>query len=93
MEEANCAIEVRDETQMAVFRDPRAVAASTYYYSKAYLEVDEGGDPLVLLDEFVVEHLPVLYQWVALRYTLFGSYLADQSVILWYEDALADPLR
>lgn len=75
-----------------MFRDPRAVAESTYYFAEAYKEVDSEGNP-VMLDDFVLEHLPVLSQWIALRFIVFGGYLADQSVMLWYEDATADPLR
>lgn len=93
MEQAACVKDTEDQMQMAVFRDPRAVATSTYNFARAYAEVDANGDPIVSLDDFVLEHLPVLSQWIALRFILFGSYLDDQSVILWYEDAKADPLR
>lgn len=86
MHEADCEI-TDDWLQMAVFRDPRPAIVSTFYH----LEV-HGGRELGKLDDFVARELPILCQWVAVRYILFSGILADQSIELWYDDAMEDPL-
>lgn len=91
MEEAKCVIETEGERQMAVLRDPRAVIVSTFYYAGAYHEVDANGNPVFTLDSFVLRYLPVIAQWTAVRYILFTGYLAKESTIFWYEDAIDDP--
>lgn len=86
MHEANCHI-TDDWIQMAVFRDPRPTIVSLFYY----LEVDRHWN-LGDLEAFVARELPILCQWLAVRYTLFTGILAHQSVELWYNDAIVDPL-
>lgn len=77
-------------------RDPRAAAVSTFFHKELHpspkrkVTVGSGADTL---DEFVLEMVPVLCQWVALRYLLFTAYLESQSTIFWYQDALLDARR
>ena len=86
MKEANCRI-TDTSLQMALYRDPRSVAVSTYYHRKRQ---EKTGN--VSVEEFAIEHLPLLCQWVAVRYILFSGNLYAQSEQFWYEDALVDPL-
>lgn len=85
MEESACPIDPGNTLQMAVFRDPREVAISTYFFIRGYESVD--------LDSFVLETLPILCQWITIRFMLFGGYLAKQSVLFWYDEVKADPLK
>lgn len=87
MQEAACNItDSRD--QMAVLRDPRAVAVSTYYYLDFFRKV-----PSETVDEFVLSAFPVVCQWMMLRYILFGGTMFDQRTIsFWYQDTLTDPV-
>ena len=87
MEEAECVI-TDHWLQMAVFRDPRLAIVSSFYY----MMVHHQSNPFGTLDEFVTGELPILCQWLAVRYILFTGILVDQSMQFWYEDAMADPL-
>ena len=87
MEEAECVF-TDDWLQMAVFRDPRLVTVSSFYH----ITVNFKYDPLGTLDEFVARELPIVCQWLAVRYILFTSILGGQSMQFWYEDAMVDPL-
>lgn len=71
---------------MAIFRDPRQVAASAYTHLMAHK-----GNPFETMEAFAAEELPVICKWVAIRYILFSGWHDDQSEEFWYEDALADP--
>ena len=87
MQEANC--EINDDwLQMAVFRDPRPMVVSSYYHRKV-----QGSKHLGELNDFVTRELPILCQWVALRYMLFRGLLVHQSMEFWYDDVMSDPLR
>ena len=82
--------------QFVTMRDPRAAAVSTFFHEELHpspklkVTVGFGADTL---DEFVLEMVPVLCQWVALRYLLFTAILESQSTIFWYQDALSDARR
>ena len=86
MHAADCEF-VDDWLQMAVFRDPRPAVVSSYYHIKRLARVD-----LPSLEEFVAAKLPIMCQWLAVRYTLFSGSLSHQSTEFWYRKALANPL-
>ena len=87
MQEANC--EINDDwLQMAVFRDPRPVVVSSYFHREVHGNTDLGE-----LEVFIAKELPILCQWVAIRYMLFRGLLAHQSVEFWYDDVMSDPLQ
>lgn len=87
MHEAECGV-VDDWLQMAVFRDPRPAVVSSYFHLKRLAKVK-----LPPLEGFVAQKLPIMCQWLAVRYTLFSGSLSHQSSEFWYGQALADPLR
>lgn len=93
MEENRCHLTAGDVEQMAVFRDPRAVAVSTYFWKSVYNNVDDNGQPVETVDDYALRVLPILCQWIAVRHILFGEYLAEQSTIFWYEDIKAHPVE
>lgn len=85
---SNCQF-VDDRLQMAVLRDPRPLAVSSYFHMlREY--------PLVVrdmsVDTYVVAMLPLFCQWVSIRYLVFAELLQDRSVIFWYDEALEDPV-
>ena len=86
MHEADCEF-VDDWLQMAVFRDPRPAVVSSYFHIKRLARVD-----LPSLEEFVAAKLPIMCQWLVVRYTLFSGSLSYQSTEFWYRKALANPL-
>lgn len=73
--------------QMSVFRDPRPAVVSSYFHLKRTSKI-----PLPTLEEFVAKKLPIMCQWLAVRYTLFSGSLSHQSTEFWYRKALANPL-
>lgn len=85
---SNCRF-VDDRLQMAVFRDPRPLAVSSYFHLLRE-------HPLVVkdmsVDTYVVAMLPVFCQWVSVRYLVFAELLRDASIIFWYDEALEDPV-
>ena len=87
MKEAECVI-TDDWLQMAVLRDPRLVIVSSFYHIMVHYK----SNPFGTLDEFVTRELPIMCQWLAVRYILFTGILGDQSMQFWYEDAMVDPL-
>ena len=44
------------------------------------------------LEVFVGQQLPILCQWLSIRYFLFSGFLPRLSVEVWYDDALTDSL-
>lgn len=86
MHEAKCDT-TDDWLQMAVFRDPRPVAVSAYYHLRINRNLNLG-----TVEEFVAKELPIMCQWVGIRYILFSTFLPDQSVQFWYDDVMADPM-
>lgn len=89
MHEAECEI-TDDWLQMVVLRDPRPTIVSSYYHLDVHK--DHVSYELGDLEVFVVRELPLLCQWMAVRYILFFGLVADQSMEFWYSDAMADPL-
>ena len=87
MHEANCRI-TDDWIQMAVFRDPRPTIVSLFYFVEVHKHWDLGG-----LEAFVARELPILCQWLLVRYTLFTGILDHQSIEFWFDDAMVDPLQ
>ena len=90
MIEADCDI-VDDWLLMVVLRNPRTVVVSGYFNRKVHANDDESPN-LGMLGEFVKEELPLVCQWVAIRYILFSGLLLHQSTEFWYYDALSNPL-
>lgn len=86
MHKANCDIN-DDWIQMAVFRDPRPAIVSSYFHREV-----QGSKHLGTLEDFVNRDLPLLCQWLALRYMLFRGMLNHRSMEFWYDDVVADPL-
>lgn len=77
-------------------RDPRPGAVSTYFHeqlhNKAYNK-GVAGSASETLDEFVLAMVPVLCQWLALRYLLFTEIMGPQSTVFWYDDSLDDAFQ
>lgn len=88
MREADCEI-TDDWLQMVVFRDPRPAAVSAYYHLQLH---NSAKRDLGELEEFVARELPMLCEWMAVRYILFSGFLADKSMEFWYEDSMDNPL-
>lgn len=86
MHEADCEI-TDDWIQMGIYRDPRPAIVSTFYHAELQNQLDLGD-----LNDFVTRELPIICQWLAVRYILFSGALADLSAEFWYRDAMADPL-
>ena len=87
--EAACPID-DDWHQMAIFRDPRPVTVSAFYYlhRKGRLSSYSG-----TVDDFVAALLPVTTRWVAVRYILFEEIIDDQATSFWYGDAIENPTQ
>lgn len=79
-----------ERLQMAVMRDPRAVAVSTYFH---LLRVHPASVHALSADEFVLALLPTVCQWVSIRYLLFSELLVNTSKMFWYDDAKANPME
>eukprot|EP00752_Nemacystus_decipiens_P011502 g10214.t1 len=92
MDEAACAI-TDDRVQMAVFRDPRATAASLFFRMEQdhYDLLSNAG--LTAVDDFFLAVLPALCKWTSVRHRLFAEALAAQSTVYWYDDVLEAPLK
>lgn len=75
-----------------MLRDPRAEAVSMFLLEQQHAEAMPGtgsvGVGIDTVDEFVLATLPVICQWVSLRYIIFGGMLSEQSTICWYDDAM-----
>lgn len=87
MHDASCDIN-DDWLQMVVFRDPRPAVVSAYFHLGVHSDMDLGP-----LKDFIARQLPSICQWLAIRYILFSGLLPHQSVVFWYNDALADPIE
>lgn len=87
MQQANCDI-TDDWLQLVVFRDPRDVVVSTYFHMKVHSHKKVGD-----LEDFVARELPIICEYMAVRHILFSGFLPHQSMEVWYNDAMADPLR
>ena len=78
--------------QVAVIRDPRAVTVSAYF-QHVRLQSDLGEPVRESVDTFFRAYLEPVCMWVSIRYHLFVNLLPDQSIVLFYEDAIADPVE
>jgi len=76
--------------QMAVLRDPRPMAVSAYFHQLLNAPRHVEG---MTVDEFVIVMLPIICKWLSVRHFFFAELLAADSMIFWYEDALANPVR
>lgn len=86
MHKANCET-IDDWIQMAIFRDPRPAVVSSYYHREVHGSREVGD-----LEDFIKRELPILCQWLAIRYILFCGMIPHQSMVFWYDDAISDPL-
>ena len=77
--------------QLAVIRDPRAVTVSAYFMHVRLDRNRRANDPSYI-DAYFRMFLETITMWVSIRYLLFTELLADQSLVLYYEDAVTDPL-
>lgn len=73
--EANCPI-IDDQQQMVVFRDPRPLVVSAYFYLVAAHRAKLGA-----IDAYVETMLPIYAQWVAVRYIIFEGNVTGRDVI------------
>lgn len=87
MHEASCVI-TDDWLQMVVFRDPRPAVVSAYFHLGVHSDMELG-----TLEDFIDRQLPIMCQWLDIRYILFSGLLAHQSVQFWYNDAMTDPVE
>lgn len=87
--ESGCKI-MEDNPQMVIFRDPRPMTVSSYFFQVLHGWHDPERDGGV--DHYVTKMFPILCQWLAIRYVLFEELMASQSTVFWYSDALADPI-
>lgn len=90
MVDASCK-PIDDSLQLAIMRDPRAVVVSTYFHL-----VRRHGDKFLQeypsVDEWALELLPAKVRRICLRYLLFTKIQSERAMMLWYEDAMDDPL-
>lgn len=93
VEEAECSFN-DDRLQMAVLRDPRAVAVSAYFQllRQESPRISEEREAFKSVDNFFQTHLHVICMWISIRYLLFTVYMADSSAVFWYDEAVADPV-
>lgn len=90
MDKANCTVIEDGWLQMAVLRDPRTLTVSAYYHCrKGRGENSFEGT----VDQFVAQFLPLMSQWVAIRYKLFADIMSDRSTLFWYTDATVNPME
>ena len=74
-------------------RDPRAAAVSTFFHQERYpasKKPDAVGGTIYEIDQFTLEMVPVLCQWITVRYLLFTAILGTKSTLFWYDDAFQD---
>lgn len=87
IQESPCEI-VDDRAQMVILRDPRPVTVSCFFHQMNY----NRGAIKGTVEDYVMEMLPSVAQWVAIRHFLFEEMLADRSTVFWYDDAIDQPL-
>lgn len=90
-EQSRCKIPDDDKSYLVVFRDPRAVVVSTYYFAKSrgYHNFIKKGETV---DDFALDVFPKLCQWTALRFIVFNGLLKNHVLQYWYEELFGDPL-
>lgn len=79
-----------DRHQFVIMRDPRAGAVSTFFHQEKYPSSKKHfavGGTIHTLDEFTLAMVPVLCQWITVRYLLFSAILGNKSALYWYDDA------
>ncbi|CAM9100646.1 unnamed protein product [Scytosiphon promiscuus] len=94
VKESNCEYMDRynDEQQiaMAILRDPRAVAVSSYFHQMLY-RPDRTAERFESIESFVKAWLPTICQWFTVRYVLFTELLGPgKAEVFWYEDSQHD---
>lgn len=87
VQDSDCA-HVDNSFQMAILRDPRPMAVSSYFHQVINAPRRVQGLPV---DEWVLLMLPIFCKWLSVRYFLFAELLAAKSGIFWYDETLADP--
>ena len=91
VEDNDCPI-IDQRLQLAVIRDPRAVTVSAYFMH-VRLQKAHGLTSAGYLDAYFMTFLKTVCMWMSVRYFLFTELLANQSLVLHYEDAVADPVE
>lgn len=79
-----------ESLQMAIFRDPRPVVISAYYHLKLNFKGEEGN---LTLENFILKELPIMCQWLTIRYMLFSGLHYEKSEEFWYSEARNDPME
>lgn len=84
--------------QLATFRDPRAVAVSTYFWIETHAKdvavyAEERVNLNRTLDESIVEILESVCLWTSTRHILFNYLNRAQSAVISYEEAKEDVLE
>lgn len=87
-----------DSLQFATFRDPRAVAVSTYFWIETHAEdvAVYAKDRVPLnrtLDESIVEILESVCLWTSTRHIVFNDLDRAKSAVFSYEEAEKDVLE
>lgn len=93
----SCARRPDHRLQFSTFRDPRAVAVSTYFWIETHAKdvavyAEDRVNLHRTLDESILEILESVCRWTALRHILFKDLLQDGGTVFSYEDAEEDPL-
>lgn len=90
MDDARCNINDSD-LQMAIFRDPRAVTVSSYYWLVAHYQ--KYRDMKKTVDQYVLRMFLIICQWIVIRFYLFEGILSSRSVSFWYNEDIKEPLE
>lgn len=93
VKESQCPITASDMHQLVIFRDPREVAVSTYYFTNEYTKLLPNGEPRETVDAYALRILPILCEWISVRHIVFGEYLAKNSTAFWYDEIKSDPVE
>lgn len=91
VDEAECTFNDQ-RLQLAVMRDPRAVAVSAYFHAlRVYPERYPAlAKSLGSVDSYFQQMLKPICMWTTIRHLIFSNLLSGQSEVFWFEDMLAD---
>lgn len=92
MDDAACDI-IDDRLQMAIMRDPRAMAVSAYFHRVTHESGALNQLNITSIDDHFVKMLPALCRWTSVRYKLFSEMLSDRTAMYWYGEPLEHPWR